>query len=74
MYCRIFYAASVKTTDGVVKTLHLLRCTPRALEVYAYLLRGATNFYHYDVLWYSEIIEILSASYMKFFTYPSVIL
>ncbi len=35
--------------DGVVKTLHLRRCTSRALEVYAYFLRGATNFYHYDV-------------------------
>jgi len=28
---------------------------------------AAANFYHYDVLWYAELIEDLRASHMIFF-------
>jgi hypothetical protein len=48
--------------DGVVKILHLRRCAPVGSAL------GVQNFYHYDVLWYAEIIEILRVSHMKFFT------
>jgi len=43
--------------DGVVKTLHLVRC---------YIFSIITTY-----LMYAEIIEKLHASNMKLFTYPS---
>jgi len=43
--------------DGVVKTLHLVRC---------YIFSIITTY-----LMYGEIIEKLHASNMKFFSYPS---